>query len=187
MTCLCPARWTLNGNIISTTINITAINQPVSIMLPPASQTRRAGSPPGAIRAEAEAKATAGCSDEQAAGRRRRTRVDHLPPHLGQGAPRRAAPAEYASPPAKRVTTGSTRASRRGSMAESRPPVSPSGLATAWPSCPRSTPSASTTRTTWLGRRIEGALPGRGESEEDTAHEPEADLSGGLPRPAASR
>ena len=41
MTCLCPARWTLNGNIISTTINITAINQPVSIMLPPASQTRR--------------------------------------------------------------------------------------------------------------------------------------------------
>jgi len=69
MTCLCPARWTLNGNIISTTINITAINQPVSIMLPPASQTRRAGSPPGAIRAEAEAKATAGCGDEQAAGR----------------------------------------------------------------------------------------------------------------------
>ena len=36
-------------------------------------------------------------------------------------------------------------------------------------------------------RRIEGALPGPGEPEEDTAHEPEADLSGGLPRPAASR
>ena len=36
-------------------------------------------------------------------------------------------------------------------------------------------------------RRIEGALPGPGESEEDTAHEPEADLSGGLPRPASSR
>ena len=69
MTCLCPARWTLNGNTISTTINITAISQPVSIMLPPASQTRRAGSPPGAIRAEAEARAAAGCGDEQAAGR----------------------------------------------------------------------------------------------------------------------
>ena len=39
MTRLCPVRWTLNGNTISTTINITAINQPVSIMLPPASQT----------------------------------------------------------------------------------------------------------------------------------------------------
>jgi hypothetical protein len=69
MTCLGPARRTLDGNTISTTINITAINQPVSIMLPPASQTRRAGSPPGAIRAEAEAKAAAGCGDEQAPGR----------------------------------------------------------------------------------------------------------------------
>ena len=68
MTCLCPARWTLNGNIISTTINITAINQPVSMMLPLASQARRR-KPACAIRAEAEAKATAGCGDEQAAGR----------------------------------------------------------------------------------------------------------------------
>jgi hypothetical protein len=36
----------LNGDTISTTINITAINQPVSIMLPPASQT----STPAALR-----------------------------------------------------------------------------------------------------------------------------------------
>ena len=38
------------------------------MMLPPASQARRR-KPACAIRAEAEAKATAGCGDEQAAGR----------------------------------------------------------------------------------------------------------------------
>ena len=46
-------------------------------------------------------------------------------------------------------TTCGIRASRRGSMEVFRPPRSPSGQGTAWPSCSRSTPSASTARTIW--------------------------------------